>query len=545
MEPSGAVLSQRLRVLIVEDSPADADLAVMELHRAQLSPEPTRVDTRAALVEALDRQTWDVVIADYRLPGWRGLDVLEILKERELDVPFIIVSGNIGEERAIEAMKAGAHDYVLKRNLGRLGPAVARELRELEIRRERRQARDALKELASRSGFLAEAGRKLAASLNYDETLQVAARISVPEVADWCLLALPESRPARLRTEICHVDPALEALAREHLAHHPLDTRAERGAAWVIRTGTPVWTGADSVLVTGARAADATTVAALGHASSLCVPLITHGAPLGALTLVRTSPARKLDPGHLSFARDLASRIGMALDNARLYREARQAVRVRDEFLSVASHELNTPLATLTLEMDEALTAGGARPLVVERVQRQLGRLSTLVANLLDVSRVTAKRLPLELASMDLAATTREVADHLRPELARAGCELRLRADAPVVGRWDPMRMAQVVTNLLSNACKYGAGRPIEVTVEIQGRRARLAVADKGIGIPPEDHQRIFECFERGSAERNIGGLGLGLYITRQLIEAHGGAIDVASAPGAGSTFVVSLPLAS
>lgn len=544
-------MSQPLRVLILEDSPADADLAVMELQRARLAPEATRVDSRAALIEALERETWDAVIADYRLPGWRGLDALKILQERAIDVPFIIVSGNIGEEKAIEAMKAGAHDYVLKRNLARLGPAVARELRELEIRRQRRQALADLKDMASRSAFLAEAGRRLAASLNYDETLSTAARISVPEVADWCLLVVPDADPARLRGELCHADRAREAAAREHLARHDLDPRAAGAAAEVMRTGTPAWTSADTVLVTAARSADAAVVTALGHASSLCVPLVTHGPPIGALVLVRTSPERVFQPDHLTFAGDLATRIAMALDNARLYRQAREAIRVRDEFLSVASHELNTPLATLTLQLEDALVdrPGGSAPdqrrLDVERVRRQLGRLSHLVANLLDISRVTAKRLQLEVSSVDLAATTREVVEHLAPELTRAGCPVRVHAPAPVVGRWDAMRVAQVVTNLLSNACKYGAGKPIDVAVEAQGPRARLTVRDEGIGIPLVDQERIFECFERAVSPRNYGGLGLGLYITRQVIEAHGGTIGVTSEPGNGSTFVVELPLAA
>jgi signal transduction histidine kinase/FixJ family two-component response regulator len=533
-------------VLIVEDSPADAELVLMELRRARLSPAPTRVDNRQALVEALERETWDVVIADYRLPGWRGLDVLKILQDRQLDVPFIIVSGNIGEETAVEAMKAGAHDYVLKRNLARLGPAVARELREHEIRRERRQALAALKEMARRSAFLAETGRQLASSLHYDETLRAAARVPLPEVADWCVLTVVEAGPDGLRSEICHVDPALEALAREHIARHGVDPRARHGAAEVIRLGQPIWTTAESVLGTSDRAADAAIVGALGHASSLCVPLITRGPAIGALTLVTTS--RPLERDHLSFAHDLATRIALALDNARLYREAREAIHVRDEFLSVASHELNTPLATLTLQLEDLLAGEGApsregRRLDVERVRRQLGRLSHLVANLLDVSRVTASRLQLEPSSVDLVAITRETAEHLAPDLARAGCLLGLQAPAPVIGRWDPLRIAQIVTNLVSNAGKYGAGKPVHITVEAIGPRARLAVRDHGIGIPLEDQQRIFECFERAVSARHFGGLGLGLYITRQLVEAHGGNLSVTSELGAGSTFVVDLPV--
>ena len=148
-----------------------------------------------------------MVISDYQLPGWSGLSALRMLQERNIDAPFIIVSGAIGEETAVDTMKAGAHDYVLKDNLVRLGPAVERELREAQVRRERRQALAALQELASRSALLAEASRKLAVSLNYDETLAAASRVAVPEVADWCLLTVLEERPRRLRAELCHSRP--------------------------------------------------------------------------------------------------------------------------------------------------------------------------------------------------------------------------------------------------------------------------------------------------------------------------------------------------
>jgi signal transduction histidine kinase len=550
----GSIVSQSLRVLIVEDSPADAELVTLELRRASFIPNATRVDAPRALASALDEQSWDVVISDYQLPGWSGLSALRMLQERSIDAPFIIVSGAIGEETAVDTMKAGAHDYVLKDNLVRLGPAVERELREAQVRRERKQALAALQELASRSALLAEASRKLAVSLNYDETLAAASRVAVPEVADWCLLTVLEERPRRLRAELCHSDPGRDAQARLHLQRHALDPRAEAGPAQVIRSGEPAWTTRETVLVSNDAAADSELMSGLGYGSGVCVPLVTHGAAIGSLTLVRISPGRELRPDHLGFAQELATRMAMAIDSARLYRQAREAVRARDEFLSVASHELNTPLATLTLQLDEALTPGPedsgdqsapapSRTAGILRARRQLDRLSRLVANLLDISRVTAQRLQLELSSVDLTATAREVAEQMAPELTRLACPLRLRTNGPVVGRWDAMRVTQIVTNLLSNACKYGAGKPIDLAVEADSGYARLTVRDQGIGIAPADAERIFECFERAVSARHYGGLGLGLYITRQVVEAHGGNIGVSSEPGAGSTFVVELPL--
>ena len=522
----------------------------MELRRSGFAPEALRVDTREALVAALDSGGWEVLIADYQLPGWSGLAVLKLLQEREIDVPFIVVSGAIGEETAVDTMKAGAHDYVLKENLVRLGPAVERELREVQVRRERRQAVAALHELASRSALLASASRTLAVSLNYEQTLQAASRIALPEVADWCVLAVIEERPRRLRPELGHTDAQLQAKGRAHLESHPLDARFEAGVGRVLRTGKPAWLPAEEVIITADRDQDRQVVGALGCSSALCVPLSSHGEITGALTLVRSG--RTFPEDYLAFAEELAARIAMAFDSARLYRQASDAIRARDEFLSVASHELNTPLATLTLQLDDAFSddtyasalSPADRAAMMTRGRRQLARLARLVDSLLDISRLTAKRLELERAPVDLTATAKEVADHLAGELARSGSTLRLTTNGPVLGNWDPMRVAQIITNLLSNACKYGAGKPIDLKVEALGNSARLTVADHGIGIAAADLDRIFECFERAVSAKHYGGLGLGLYITRQVVEAHGGSIEVASEPGQGSTFTVQLPMA-
>jgi signal transduction histidine kinase len=526
----------------------------MELARAGLNPESTRVETPEAFAQALERHVWDVVIADYRLPGWSGLRALEMMQERAIDLPFIIVSGAIGEETAVDAMKAGAHDYVLKDNLVRLVPAIERERREAGLRHERRQALAALKKMAERSAALASVSRRLMVSLDYDETLEGAARVSVPEIADWCVLTVLDEEPRGARVLLWHVQPEQAALGREHLARHGFDSRAERGAARVIRTGEPIFTALDSVLVTAAEQADRRVALQLGHTSSLCVPLEARSSRLGAITLVRTDARSPFETEDLGFVQELAARIAMALDNAQLYRQAKQAIIARDEFLSVASHELNTPLTTLRIELENALLmsiqsgdtvrhTASDPPAGFARARRQLDRLSRLVASLLDISRARARGISLDLSSVDLSQTAREVAEQFAPELGRLDCSLDLSAPSPVVGRWDAMRMAQMVSNLLSNAVKYGAGKPIAVQVEQLPDRARLTVTDHGIGIPPADLDRIFQPFERAVSFRHYGGLGLGLYITRQVVEAHGGTIQVHSELGQGTTFVVELPL--
>jgi PAS domain S-box-containing protein len=231
--------------------------------------------------------------------------------------------------------------------------------------------------------------------------------------------------------------------------------------------------------------------------------------------------------------------------------EAERAVRLRDEFLSVASHELKTPLTSLNLQLHAVLKRArqGHRPEDAETVERlekarrQLQKLARMMDDLLDVSRVAEGRLRLELGDVDLMQVVREVLERFQEEAQRAGSRLELRGEGPVVGRWDRAKLEQVVTNLVSNALKYGAGAPVEVQVRSSGAMALLEVTDHGIGIAPEDLERIFGKFERAVPVRQYGGFGLGLYIVHQLVEALGGAVDAESTPGQGATFTVELPL--
>jgi signal transduction histidine kinase len=227
-----------------------------------------------------------------------------------------------------------------------------------------------------------------------------------------------------------------------------------------------------------------------------------------------------------------------------------EAVRARDEFISIASHELRNPLHAIHLQILSALDSAGRGTLTSEWALTRLGRtrdsvtrLSRLLDNLLDASRITAGRLALELRDdVDFAGVVRSVVDRSRELLG--GVSLTLRIE-PVIGRWDPLRLDQIVTNLLSNALKYGAGNPITIRLSAAGGTATLEVEDQGIGIGEAQRSRLFGRFERGLASRQEGGFGLGLWITRQIVEAMGGAIEVRGAAGRGSVFSVTLPRTS
>jgi len=252
----------------------------------------------------------------------------------------------------------------------------------------------------------------------------------------------------------------------------------------------------------------------------------------------------------LAAVRDVSERRRME-EKARLYRKAQAEVRERDEFLSVASHELRTPVTALQLQLQllrrvaerspEPVPAAVAARL--DALERQTRRVSVLVSELLDLSRLRLGRLELRRERGDLAEVAREVvAPFLEDEQAARGSRLRLDAPAPAVGAFDRVRMEQVLTNLVANAVKFGQGKPVDVRVEGADGVLRLVVSDRGIGVAPEDRERIFGRFERAVPSQHFAGLGLGLYIARQIVEAHGGTIRLEGAPGEGSTFTVELP---
>jgi len=256
-------------------------------------------------------------------------------------------------------------------------------------------------------------------------------------------------------------------------------------------------------------------------------------------------------PLWIATLRDLRDRLELEA-NAQLYGEAQEAVRARDEFLSVVSHELKTPLCALALSLQtlalRAQSGPSAAPSLeelaakAESANQVVQRILRLMDEMLEVSRITGGRIDLNLEELDLAAFVRELLERSREPLERAGCALEFHAEDGAVGKWDRLRIEQIVNNLLSNAMKYGRGKPIQVSLANNEHAASLSVRDCGIGIPVEEQARIFERFERAVSARIYTGFGLGLWIVRQIVDAMGGSIHVQSQPGKGSLFTVTIP---
>jgi signal transduction histidine kinase len=258
-----------------------------------------------------------------------------------------------------------------------------------------------------------------------------------------------------------------------------------------------------------------------------------------------------IESAALSMAKDELHRLNAELERRVLERTAalENAVRSRDEFLSVASHELKTPITSLQLYVQGMVRAQSKGTLTAEqlnarlnRVQVQCGRLEKLINNLLDVSRADARVPVLQHESFDMSELVADATERFAEELARVGCQVTVDAREPVVGCWDRMRLEQAVTNLLQNAARYAPGSPVHIRVQSEGPWVRIVVRDGGPGISEKDHERIFERFAQAGSEQFAGGFGLGLWIVKQVVEAHAGSVTLASRPGAGATFTLMLP---
>jgi signal transduction histidine kinase len=233
--------------------------------------------------------------------------------------------------------------------------------------------------------------------------------------------------------------------------------------------------------------------------------------------------------------------------------ELQGAIRMRDDFMSVVAHELCTPLNTLFLDSQvrklqlerghSAIFDAAYLQKMVARDQRQIQSMVNLINDMQDVSRIRSNRLSIRPHAVELAGLLARVVDNLSHQAAAAGSTITLHAEGPVTGHWDEFRIEQVVINLLTNTLRYGNGKPVDVSLTTTAAGASIAVRDQGKGISAQDQKRIFEQFERVAENGHAGGLGLGLFITRQLVEAHGGSIGVQSQPGEGSVFTVTLPL--
>jgi len=403
---------------------------------------------------------------------------------------------------------------------------------------ERKRAEGALQ-------FLAGASASLDRSLDYDATLRAVARLSVPVLADWAMVDAIDENGSIHPAVSAYAEPNRAASLAKLVAIRRSETSDEeawRSLALAVTPDAP--SGAD--LRFGAPSGDAPLTELLGElpaSSALAIPLRARGRVLGLLTLV--SATRTYEPRDISLAEGLARRAGIALDNARLYREAQESDRRKEEFLAVLAHELRNPLAPLLtclelMRTPETNTHSLGRWRTI--MERQVRNLTRLVDDLLDISRVTRGKIELQKRPVELATVVARAVETTRPLIDSRGLQVSVLVDRSIRLEADPLRIEQVLANLLNNAAKYTpSGGRVEIEAKRDGEDVVVAVRDDGMGIAPDMLPRIFDLFVQG--EEAQGGLGIGLMLARTLVELHGGTIRASSpGQGQGSTFVVRLP---
>jgi signal transduction histidine kinase len=287
--------------------------------------------------------------------------------------------------------------------------------------------------------------------------------------------------------------------------------------------------------------------------SVISVPLKIRHQTIGVMTFVTVGKGNVYTQADLQVAKEIAGRAAVAIDNATLYQESKEAIQARDEFLSIASHELKTPLTSMLLQLQTVLHSIKSESLanfsiektmtMLESTIGQSKRLSKLVNDLLNISLITTGRLELEKEEVDLTKVTKEVVSRLEETAEKSGITLEFEGKGKVTGKWDKIRLEQVVTNLITNGIKYGDSKPVTVSVSNSNNIAQLQVSDRGIGIPEDQKKIIFNRFERGDVKGSYKGLGVGLYLVNEIVKAHGGKVEVESKPHKGSVFTVKLPL--
>lgn len=406
---------------------------------------------------------------------------------------------------------------------------------------------------------LAEASAFLADGLDYEATLSRLVAAVAPHMADWCCVVVRAPTGALSRVRVAHTDPAKLALLHELERLYPLDPAAPEGEPQVLRTGQPVLHTHISAVDVQATARDpqhAALLQQLGMVSALFVPLMARGRTLGVLTLVAAASGRRYGPADLVAAQDLASRAALAVDNAQLYRQAREAVRVRDDFLLAASHDLRTPLTSIrgyTQVMEMRLESGKALSIAwLRRQVRTMNEAATRMAAALeaitDVAQLQiGQALIFQVEAIKVEALVRAAARHVAGADGRRVTPVRVttRAPGPVV-MGDRVRLERVLYNIVGNAITYSPpGATVQVEVDREDSWAVIAVRDQGVGVPSAELPHIVTRFYRASTSKGVKGTGIGLAASRAIVEQHGGQITMASTLGRGTTVTIRLPLAS
>ena len=533
-----------LHVLLIENSEDDAELVTAELRRGGYAPVVLRVEDAAAMTAALVRREWDLIICDYSMPRFSGPAALELLHVTGLDLPFLIVSGHVGEDLAVQAMKAGAHDYLIKGKLARLVPAVSRALREAATRRERARAGAERGEEAQNSAALGRVAEALISSLDTPRLLDSLCRCTTEALqCDVSRTWLWQSKDDTYTVVSSHGDAPEERVETRSVrlpraAMTDLVAAIEElGVVQVVMSEHP------NEIIPGLAQS-------LGITVVLYLPLRRGKDLVGFQTAAYRGREQRFTRQQKRLAAGIAHIGSLALANALLIEELEQANRVKSDFVATMSHELRTPLNVIvgyvTLLRDGSFgRLTDEQIAILERVDRSSLELLDLIAATLDFSRIDKGQLPIEISEIALDT----LLDQLRVECSFAGnvpaVDVTWQPPAEtILLRTDVVKLKVILKNLVRNALKFTEQGRVLISTQRRGGGVEFVVSDTGIGISADLLPVVFEPFRQGdgSSTRRYGGVGLGLYIVRSLVDALGGTVAVESNLGRGSTFRVLIP---
>jgi Signal transduction histidine kinase len=582
------------RILIVDDDPALLEALPETIRTRMKDIEVDTADSGRRALTLIAEIDYDAIVTDIKMPELDGLSVLEKVRQLRPDTPTLLITGHGERDLTVRALRGGAYDFIekpierdhfiaslgraiqarqLKRQVDEQKEALARHAGQLERMVQDRtcellkanQAKDEFlkaRDLAlveaqhahEQLSFLAEATRVLVTSLDTGETLGRIARVLVPTLADYCIVSMMMKNGNFRVATMAHRDPNRQDAIEQVLEHIAPDTiSVSHPIARVCKTRHPLLfedvSSRKKQLI-----ADRDYLAAhraLGGHSVMIVPLSAHGNTLGVMTLGRLDGRDSFRAEDLELGEELARRAALAVANARLYSDAQDANRLKDEFLATVSHELRTPL-TAILGWAQMLQGGTLDEATAQRalgsIERNAKFQSHLIEDLLDISRISTGKLRLDVRPLELAPIIEAAVDAVRPAADAKGIRIEKTIDwkAGLISG-DSDRLQQVVWNLLTNAIKFTPREGcVRITLERQQPHVLIRVSDTGQGISPEFLPYMFDLFRQGdsSITRSHGGLGLGLAIVRHLVEMHGGNVHAHSeGEGKGAAFIVALPM--
>lgn len=478
-----------IKILIVEDSEDDLFLLLHELRKGGYSPEHLAVCTAEAMKAALMEREWDIIASDYNMPGFSALAALDILKESRLDLPFIVVSGKIGEDQAVAAMKAGAHDYVMKHNLSRLAPAIEREIRESGERRKRREAEVALKRQFTQFRTIFDA---------------MEAIVYVADIETYELL---------------------------YMNHYATDLFGNE------------WEGR---ICYGVLQKEQT------QPCDFCTNhlLLKDGVPTGAITSEHQNTINgrwyQWTDRAIEWTDGRMARLQIAVDITVI----KEMERVKDEMISAVSHEMRTPL-TAMLGFTEFLLNNEVEKdkqvEIIDTIHKETERLNDLIGSFLDMQRMKGDSVSISTEILSAEDILYHGARLYSINKEMCNIVIEPATSLPFV-KGEREKLHQVMINLISNACKYSPnGSTVTIGARSAGDFINFFVQDQGIGIPVEMREKVFERFYRidNSDSRMVGGTGLGLALVKDIVKAHGGEVWIESNLPCGTRVLFSIPAAN